>query len=44
MNAGVSESVGRSGDVSMIGDGDVTMVMGHSWSALWPTNYSRPVK
>lgn len=43
-NAGVSESVGRSGDLSLAGDGGVTMVMADTWSALWPLNNSRPEK
>lgn len=33
-NAGVSESVGRSGDLSLAGDGEVTMAMVESWSTL----------
>lgn len=43
-NAVASESVGRSGDLSPAGDGDVTMVMVDSWSTLWPLNYSKPEK
>lgn len=43
-NAGVSDSVGRSGDLSPAGDGDVTMGTEESQSALWPPIYLRPQK
>lgn len=43
-NALVCESVGRNADSSPAGDGEVTVVMADSWSALWPLSNSKPEK
>lgn len=43
-NVSVSESVGRSGDLSPAGDGDVAMETVDPWSTLWPLNNSWPEK